>query len=128
MKDIKEMLGELTDAELQDAKCFIESELKLRSDYKVTEKVHKLANVIQQIVDSDYTLRVSTTANAACPTYFLENKNGTEQYRIILDYPNYRECGQFGMIINNMIINKWNGKKGIWEDITNGCLYKVIQM
>lgn len=22
---------------------------------------------------------------------------------------------------------RWtNGKKGIWEDITNGCLYKVI--
>lgn len=37
---------------------------------------------------------------------YLEDKNGTEQYRIIPDYPNYRECGQFGMIIN-----KWNGKK-----------------
>ena len=71
MKDIKELLGELTDAELQDAKCFIESELEVRSDSKVTEKVHKFANVIQQIVDSDYTLRVSNTANAACPTYFL---------------------------------------------------------
>ena len=106
MRDIKKMLSDLTDAELQDAKCFIESELKVRSDSKVTEKVHKLANVIQQIVDSDYTLRVSTTANATCPTYFLEDKNGTEQYRIIPDYPNYRECGQFGMIIN-----KWNGKK-----------------
>ena len=123
MKDIKELLGELTDAELQDAKCFIESELKVRSDSKVTEKVHKLANVIQQIADSDYTLRVSTTANAACPTYFLEDKNGTEQYRIIPDYPNYRECGEFGMIIN-----KWNGKNGIWEDITNGGLYKVMQV
>lgn len=54
---------------------------------------------------------------------YLEDKNGTEQYRIIPDYPNYRECGQFGMIIN-----KWNGKKGIWEDITNGGLYKVIQV
>ena len=123
MKDIKEMLGELTDAELQDAQCFIESELKVRSDSKVTEKVHKLANVIQQIVDLNYTLRVSTAANAACPTYFLEDKNGTKQYRIIPDYPNYREYGEFGMIIN-----KWNGKKGIWEDITNGCLYKVIQV
>ena len=65
------MLSDLTDAELQDVKCFIESELKVRSDSKVTEKVHKLANAIQQIADSDYTLRVSTTANAACPTYFL---------------------------------------------------------
>lgn len=123
MKDIKEMLGELTDAELQDAKCFIESTLKVRSDVNVTEKVHKLANVIQQIVDLNYTLRVSSTTNAACPTYFLEDKNGTEQYRIIPDYPNYHECGEFGMIIN-----KWNSKKGIWEDITNGCLYKVIQV
>ena len=123
MKDIKEMLGELTDAELQDAKCFIESTLKVRSDVNVTEKVHKLADVIQQIVDLNYTLRVSTTTNATCPTYFLEDKNGTEQYRIIPDYPNYRECGESGMIIN-----KWNSKKGIWEDITNGCLYKVIQV
>ena len=54
---------------------------------------------------------------------YLEDKNGTKQYRIIPDYPNYREYGEFGMIIN-----KWNGKKGIWEDITNGCLYKVIQV
>ena len=124
MKDIKKMLSDLTDAELQDAKCFIESELEVRSDSKVTEKVHKLANVIQQIVDSDYTLRVSTTANAACPTYFLEDKNGTEQYRIIPDYHEYDECG----MSYGYIVNKWNGKKGIWEDITNGCLYKVIQV
>lgn len=122
MKHIKEMLGELTDAELQDTKCFIESVLNERSNVKVTDKVYKLANVIQQIVDLNYTLRASSTTNATCPTYFLEDKNGTEQYRIIPDYPNYRECGEFGMIIN-----KWNSKKGIWEDITNGCLYKVIQ-
>lgn len=127
MKYIKEMLGELTDAELQDAKCFIESTLKVRSDINVTEKVHKLANVIQQIVDSDYTLRVSSTTNAACPTYFLEDKNGTEQYRIIPDYPDYREYDECGMSYG-YIVNKWNGKKGIWEDITNGCLYKVIQV
>lgn len=70
MQDIKEMLSEVTDEELQDVKCFIESELKVRSESKITEKVHKLANIIQQIVDSDYTLRVSTAANTACPTYF----------------------------------------------------------
>ena len=124
MKDIKEMLGELTDAELQDAKCFIESELKVRSDSKVTEKVHKLANVIQQIADSDYTLRAGTIDNVAGPVYFLEDKEGTEQYRIIPDYHEYDECG----MSYGYIVNKWNGKKGIWEDITNGCLYKVIQV
>lgn len=112
------MLGELTDAELQDAKCFIESTLKLRSDLNVTEKVHKLANTIQQIVDLNYTLRVSSTANATCPAYLLEDMKGTEQYRIIPDYHQYDECG----MSYGYIINKWNSRKGIWEDITNKCL------
>lgn len=107
-------LSELNDDELLDIKNFVEAEMRVRSDLKLTEQMHKLANVIQQIVDLDYTLRASTAANAACPTYFLEDKNGTEQYRIIPDYPNNREYDQFGMVIN-----KWNGKKGIWEDITN---------
>lgn len=119
MKDIKEMLGELTDAELQDAKDFIESELGVRSDSKVMEKVQKLANTIQQIVDLNYTLRVSSTTNAICPAYLLENMKGTEQYRIIPDY--HQQYDEYGMSYG-YIINKWNSKKGIWEDITNKCL------
>lgn len=118
MKDIKEMLGELTDAELQDVQCFIEAELGVRSDAKVIEKVQKLANTIQQIVDLNYTLRVSSTVNATCPAYLLEDKKGTEQYRIIPDYHQYDEYG----MSYGYIINKWNSRKGIWEDITNKCL------
>lgn len=72
MKDIKEMLSELTDEELQDAKCFIESELVVRSDSKVAEKVQKLANMIQQIVDLDCTfcLQSGSIDNVAGPVYF----------------------------------------------------------
>lgn len=124
MKDIKEMLGELTDAELQDVQCFIEAELGVRSDSKVAEKVQKLADTIQQIVDLDYTLRVSSTANAICPAYLLEDMKGTEQYRIIPDYHHrYDEYGndEYGMSFG-YIINKWNSRKGIWEDITDKCL------
>lgn len=110
------MLSEVTDEKLQDVKCFIEAEMKVRSESKTTEKVQKLANMIQQIVDLDYTLRVSTDTNAACPTYFLEDKKGTGQYHIIPDYHNYDEYG----LSYGYIINKWNGNKKIWEDITNG--------
>jgi len=118
MKDIKEMLGELTDGELEDAKCFIESELVVRSDSKVAEKVQKLANMIQQVVDLDCTLQSGSIYNVAGPVYFLEANKGTCQYRIIPDYHEYDECG----MSYGYIISKWNDKKGIWEDITHKCL------
>lgn len=118
MKDIKEMLGELTDEELQDAKCFIESELVVRFDSKVAEKAQKLANMIQQIVDLDCTLQSGSINNVAGPVYFLETNEGTCRYRIIPDYHEYDECG----MSYGYIISKWNDKKNIWEDMTHKCL------
>lgn len=116
-------LSELSNDELLDIKSFIEAEMKVRSDLEMNEQVHKLANIIQKMVDSDYTLRVSypvradTAANDVHPNYFLEDKAGIQRYRIIPDYPDYDDHDEYDRY--GYIINKWNGKKGTWEDITN---------
>ena len=60
-------LSELNDNELLDIKNFVEAEMRVRSDHKLTEKAHKLANIIQQIVDLGYTVRESTRGDSDCP-------------------------------------------------------------
>jgi cytidylate kinase len=44
MEDIR--LPELNDNELQNLKFFVDAEIKIRSDRKLTEQAHKLANTI----------------------------------------------------------------------------------
>lgn len=118
MKDINmEMIAELNDNELLDIKNFVEAEIKVRSELKMTEKVYKLANAIQHIVDLNYTLRESTVTNATYPQYVLEDEKGVCQYRIIPDYYVY-ENGKDEMHYGYSL-QKWSNKKKEWEDITN---------
>lgn len=110
------MIAELSDDELLDIKNFVEAEIKVRSEFKATEKVHKLANAIQRIVDLGYTVRESALPNATEPQYVLEDERGVLQYRIIPDYKYYEDDDN---IEYGYTLNKWNCKKGTWEDVTN---------
>lgn len=114
MEDIR--LPELNDNELQNLKFFVDAEIKIRSDRKLTEQAHKLANTIQQIVNLGYTVRESTRGDSDCPQYTIEDEKCIDRFRIIPDYGwhNEDEMGQYGYTLQ-----KWNGSKKNWEDITN---------
>lgn len=111
-----EALSELNDNELLDIKNFVEAEMKFRSDLKLTEQAHKLANIIQQIVDLGYTVRESTRSDSDCPQYTIEDEKCIDRFCIIPDYVwhNEDEMEQYGYTLQ-----KWNGSKKNWEDITN---------
>lgn len=111
-----EALGELSNSELLDIKNFVETEMKVRSDLKLTEQAHKLANIIQQIVDLGYTVRESTRSDSDCPQYTIEDEKCIDRFRIIPDYVYHDEdeMEQYGYTLQ-----KWNGSKKNWEDITN---------
>lgn len=110
-------LSELSNNELLDIKRFIEVEMKVRSDLEMNEKAHKLANIIQQIVDLGYIVRERMYGDIEHPQYTLENKNGIDRYRITPDYAYHNEDD---MVNYGYSLEKWNVKKNIWEDITNG--------
>lgn len=114
MEDIR--LPELNDNELQNLKFFVDAEIKIRSDRKLTEQAHKLANTIQQIVNLGYTVRESARGDSDCPQYTIEDEKCIDRFRIIPDYAwhNEDEMGQYGYTLQ-----KWNGSKKNWEDITN---------
>lgn len=109
-------LHELSNNELQDLKFFVEAEMKARTDRELTEQAHKLANIIQQIVDLGYTVRESTRGDSDCPQYTIEDEKCIDRFCIIPDYVwhNEDEMGQYGYTLQ-----KWNGSKKNWEDITN---------
>lgn len=111
-----EALSELNDNELLDIKNFVEAEMKFRSDREMTEKAHKLANIIQQIVDLGYTVRESTRGDSDCPQYTIEDEKCKDRFRIIPDYlwHDEDEMEQYGYTLQ-----KWDGSKKNWEDITN---------
>lgn len=109
-------LSELSNDELLDIKKFIEAEMKVRSDLEITEKAHKLADIIQQIVDLGYTVRESTRGDSDCPQYTIEDEKCIDRFRIIPDYlwHDEDEMEQYGYTLQ-----KWDGSKKNWEDITN---------
>lgn len=109
-------LSELNDDELLDIKNFVEAEMRVRSDLKLTEQAHKLANVIQQIVDLGYIVRESARGDSDCTQYTIEDEKCIDKFHIIPDYAWYDgdEKGHYGYLLE-----KWNGKKKVWEDITN---------
>lgn len=109
-------LSELSSDELLDIKNFIEAEMRVRSDLKLTEQAHKLANVIQQIVDLGYTVRESTRGDSDYPQYTIEDEKCKDRFRIIPDYlwHDEDEMEQYGYTLQ-----KWNGSQKNWEDITN---------
>lgn len=115
-----EALSELSTNELLDIKNFVEAEMKFRSDREITEKAHKLANIIQQIVDLGYTVQESIIhGDLTCEEhsrYVLRDDEKTHRYRITPDYVwhNEDEMEQYGYLLE-----KWNGKEEVWEDITN---------
>lgn len=111
-----EVLSELNDNELLDIKNFIETEVRVRSDRKLTEQAHKLASIIQQIVDLGYTVRESTRGDSDCPQYTIEDEKCIDRYRIIPDYlwHDEDEMEQYGYTLQKLNDNKKN-----WEDITN---------
>lgn len=117
MKDINEMLGELSDNELMDIKRFIEAEMKVRSDLEMIGKVRKLADIIQEIIDLGYTLREYGNGVSDCVQYVLEDKEkGIGRYRIS---PDYTEHDEEDMVNYGYTLKKWDSKKKAWEDITN---------
>ena len=115
-----EALSELSTNELLDIKNFVEAEMKFRSDREITEKAHKLANIIQQIVNLGYTVQESIIhGDLTCEEhsrYVLRDDEKTHRYRITPDYAWYDgdEKGHYGYLLE-----KWNGKEEVWEDITN---------
>ncbi len=110
-------LHELSNSELQDLKFFVEAEMKARTDRELTEQAHKLANIIQQIVDLGYTVRESTRGDSEYPQYTIEDEKCIDNiFRIIPDYAwhNEDEMEQYGYTLQ-----KWDGSKKDWKDITN---------
>ena len=109
-------LHELSNSELEDLKFFVEAEMKARTDRELTEQAHKLANIIQQIVNLGYAVRESTHGNSECPQYTIEDEKCIDRFRIIPDYAwhNEDEIEQCGYTLQ-----KWDGSKKDWRDITN---------
>ena len=115
-------LSELSSDELLDIKRFIEAEMKVRFDLEITEKAHKLADIIQQIVNLGYTVQESIIhGDLTCEEhsrYVLRNDEKTHRYRITPDY--YVHCDDDNMTNHyGYLLEKWNGKEKVWEDITN---------
>lgn len=115
-------LSELSSDELLDIKRFIEAEMKVRFDLEITEKAHKLADIIQQIVNLGYTVQESIIhGDLTCEEhsrYVLRDDEKTHRYRITPDY--YVHCDDDNMTNHyGYLLEKWNGKEKVWEDITN---------